>query len=51
MASAWINFVAPTEHEGRRLWAIGSKVYFDRPPNETFHEFLLRTCLLIRRPT
>lgn len=37
----WINFVAPTEYQGRRVWAIGDRVYLDRPPNETFHEFLL----------
>lgn len=37
----WINFVAPVEHQGSRIWAIGSRVYLDRPPNETFHEFLL----------
>lgn len=37
----WINFVAPNEHQGRKVWAIGSRVYLDRPARETFHEFLL----------
>ncbi|MEK6328773.1 MAG: hypothetical protein AABM66_14795 [Actinomycetota bacterium] len=36
-----INFVAPVEFEGGKLWALGDRVYFGRPPNETFHEFLL----------
>jgi hypothetical protein len=36
-----INYVLPTEYQGRKVWAIGTRVYADRPPNETFHEFLL----------
>lgn len=43
-----INYVAPVTWQGRQVWAIGSRVYLDRPPNETFHEFLihvLRTTL------
>lgn len=36
-----INIVAPTGHGGARIWAIGNRVYTDRPPTETFHEFIL----------
>jgi SEC-C motif-containing protein len=38
----YINYVAPTEFQGQKVWAIGNRVYTDRPPNETFHEFLLQ---------
>src|SRR5206468_1741426 len=38
----YISYVAPIEFEGKKVWAIGSRVYPDRPPNETFHEFLLQ---------
>jgi hypothetical protein len=36
-----INFVAPVEFEGGKVWALGDRVYLTRPRNETFHEFLL----------
>ncbi len=36
----WINFVAPVRWQGRKVWAIGSRVYTDGPPLQTFHEFL-----------
>lgn len=36
-----INFVHPTDFEGGKVWCLGSRVYLDRPRNETFHEFLL----------
>lgn len=36
-----INYVAPILWHDRKVWAIGSRVYFDRPANETFHEFLI----------
>ena len=35
-----INFVAPVDVEGGKVWSLGSRVYYGRPPNETFHEFL-----------
>jgi len=37
----YINYVSPVDFQGRKVWAIGTRVYADRPPNETFHEFLL----------
>lgn len=44
----YINYVTPVQWQGRKVWAIGTRVYADRPPKETFHEFLihvLRTTL------
>lgn len=37
----YINYVSPVEFNGRKVWAIGNRLYQDRSPNETFHEFLL----------
>ena len=37
-----INLVTPAEWNGRKVWAIGNRVYTDCPPNQTFHEFLLQ---------
>ena len=37
----YVNHVAPVLSRGRKVWAIGTRVYPDRPPNETFHEFIL----------
>jgi hypothetical protein len=36
-----INIGPPVELGGKRVWAIGNRVFGDRPPNETFHEFIL----------
>lgn len=36
-----INFVPPMSFQGGKVWCIGSRLYPDRPENETFHEFLL----------
>lgn len=36
-----VNYVRPILHEGKRIWALGSRVYLNRPQNETFHEFIL----------
>lgn len=36
-----INIVAPTELGGRRVWGIGNRIFTDRPPNQTFHEFIV----------
>jgi len=36
-----VNYVSPISYQGRRVWALGAKVYPNRPPKETFHEFLL----------
>lgn len=37
----FINFVVPKIHLGKKVWAIGSRVYYGRPAEETFHEFSL----------
>jgi len=37
----YINFVNPIIFKDKKAWAIGSRVYLNRPPNETFHDFLL----------
>jgi SEC-C motif-containing protein len=37
----FINFVHPVQYRGRKVWAIGSRLYPDRPPNETFTEFII----------
>jgi hypothetical protein len=36
-----INYVSPIQFKGRKVWAIGSRLYTDRSPKETFHEFIL----------
>ena len=36
----YINYVSPILFQGRKVWAIGSKVYSNRNPNETFHDFI-----------
>ena len=36
-----INYVRPVQWQGRKVWALGSGVDFNRPPNETFHEFIV----------
>ena len=36
-----VNHVSPVQWQGGKVWAIGSRVYPGRPPNETFHEFIL----------
>lgn len=37
----YINYVAPALYLGRKVWAIGSRLYADNPPNQTFMEFLV----------
>jgi hypothetical protein len=37
-----INFVTPVDVGGRKVWSIGNRVYTDRPPKQTFHEFMLQ---------
>lgn len=36
-----VPFVSPVQWQGGTAWAIGSRVYPDRPAGETFHEFIL----------
>jgi hypothetical protein len=37
----YINYVSPIPWQGRKVWAIGSRLYTNRRPNETYHEFIL----------
>jgi hypothetical protein len=37
----YVNYVSPITWQGGKVWAIGSRLYTDRPPTETFHEFIL----------
>lgn len=37
----YINFVKPAIHQGKKFWTMGSRLYYERPPNETFHEFIV----------
>lgn len=36
----YINYVNPIEFKGGKVWALGNKVYGQRPLNETFHDFI-----------
>jgi hypothetical protein len=37
----FVDFVKPIIFQDRKVWALGSRVYYERPEKETFHEFLL----------
>lgn len=37
----YVNYVSPVDWQGHKVWAIGTRVYPNRPAHETFHEFLL----------
>ncbi len=37
----YIDFVKPLIFQGRKFWALGSRLYHERPPEETFHEFII----------
>lgn len=37
----FVDFVKPIIFRERKVWALGSRVYYERPEKETFHEFLL----------
>lgn len=36
-----MNFVTPIVFKGQKAWAIRNRVYHSRPPQETFHEFIV----------
>ncbi len=36
----YINYVNPVIFKERKVWALGSRVYANRDPNETFHDFI-----------
>lgn len=37
----YINYVNPVIFQGKKVWALGSRVYHSRRPEETFHEFIV----------
>ncbi len=37
----YIDFVKPAIFQGKKIWAIGDRCYYNRPPNQTFHEFII----------
>lgn len=37
----YVDFVKPVEFKGGKVWALGSKIYPNRPLNQTFHEFII----------
>lgn len=36
-----MNFVRPLVFKGKKVWAIRNRIYYNRPPQETFHEFIV----------
>ena len=37
----FIDFVTPVDFQGKKVWALGSRIYPNQPPNSTFHEFII----------
>ncbi len=37
----YVDFVKPMIYKGRKIWALGSRLYYERPSEETFHEFIM----------
>lgn len=38
----FINFVRPTNFQGRRVWALGNRLYPNEPPTIAFSDFILK---------
>ena len=36
-----VNVVRPVIWQGKKVWALGNRIYPGRRPNETFHEFII----------
>src|SRR2546429_2455880 len=39
----FIDFVKPVIFQEKKVWALGNRIYPNRPPNQTFHEFIIET--------
>lgn len=37
----FVNYIKPVVHQGKRVWALGDRIYLRPNPNETFHEFVI----------
>lgn len=42
----FIDFVIPTHFQGKKIWALGSRIYPYQKEDETFHEFIVHTLKL-----
>lgn len=42
----FIDFVIPTHFKGKKVWALGSRIYPYQKENETFHEFIVHVLKL-----
>ncbi len=42
----FIDFVIPTQFRGKKVWALGSRLYPYQKENETFHEFIVHVLKL-----
>lgn len=42
----YINYVKPIIFQGKKIWAIGNRIYHSRPPDQTFHEFIIEVLQL-----
>lgn len=42
----FIDFVIPTHFKGKKIWALGSRIYPYQKENETFHEFIVHVLKL-----
>lgn len=41
-----VNYVRPFLLDGRRIWALGNTLFYNRRENETFHDFIVDTLRL-----
>lgn len=41
----FIDFVKPIIFKTKKFWVLGNRVYYNRPENETFHEFIISVLL------
>ncbi|MCX6599963.1 MAG: hypothetical protein NT025_00145 [bacterium] len=37
----FVDYVRPVDSQGKRLWALGKRLYYNRPESETFHDFIV----------
>ncbi len=41
----YIDFVQPIQFQGKKVWALGNRIYAVSAPHQTFHEFIVYTVL------
>lgn len=37
----YVNYIKPVIHQGKKVWLLGSRVYYGHDEHETFHEFVI----------